>query len=291
MSDPNLVPRSREPAVDDGDEWPWVLRISPRTVVWATLGWLAIAGILFLLVDIVGLVDIGLGQPLWERLYNKGPVEWTQWFFLALAIVAAAYLGGRLHEEGRTDSVRPHAARFFVLLSLGLGFMLIEEAGDIRHEISAGVMWLFGQEIFGLPHRVVTDVPYFALLAALPMYAVLRYGRHVWASTRTRPYLAGGVLLYAIVGSSNGLRHLGDHYIRMGAWLDRVLLGGRFPVPEGMTQERAHFYVMDAVVEESVELMAAALLLAAVLAFAADMRQRQTARAITGTEEQGGRVS
>jgi len=56
----------------------------------------------------------------------------------------------------------------------------------------------------------------------------------------------------AAIGS--GIRYLGDFYIRIGAWVDRTFLGNRFPAPEGMTQERAHFFIVDSVIEESVEL-------------------------------------
>lgn len=112
-------------------------------------------------------------------------------------------------------------------------------------------------------------------LAAIPVYAVLRYGRFVWRRGRTGVYLAFAVLCYGTVAVANALRHLSDSSVTAGAWIDRTLFGGRFPVPQDLDQDRAHFFVMDAVVEETLELVAAALVVATVLAFARHLRQQE----------------
>lgn len=153
--------------------------------------------------------------------------------------------------------------------------MLIEEAGDIRHAISGYVYRLFGSEVFGLHYRVVSDVPYFAALAAVPLYAVLGYGRYAWELVKIRFYLVSGVGLHALAAMSGGVRTLGDLYIRFGALVDGALFGNRFPVPERMTQARAHFLLVDGVLEESVELLAAAMMLPAILAFRGDVNRRR----------------
>lgn len=248
------------------DQCPLLLQISPKALLLAVLGLLLVVWGLFIAVDILNLVDLGMNSPMWTHLFNDRPVEWAQWFLLVLAVVAAAYLAGRLHSHRRIMS-----SRFFFLLAIGLGLMLIEEAGDIRHAIGRDVGKLFGSEVLGIHYRVVSDVPYFAALAAVPLYAVLRYGTYAWESARMRLYLVAGVALYALAAISSGLRTLGDFYVGVGAWVDAVLLPGRFPVPEGMTQARGHFYLVDSVLEESVELLAAAMMLAAVLAFASGL--------------------
>ena len=283
MSDAARTGSARDSSAIETEDWPCWLRIPPAAPLWIALGGLALALGLFLLVDILALVDLGSGlhAPLWAHLYHNSPLAWTQWLFVALASVGAAYLGGRLHGEAPDG-----AAPFFALLSLGLGLMLLELAGDVRHYLSHYGHRLLGSELFGLPHRVVFEVPYLAALAALPLYAVLRYGRAVWASIRMRPYLAGAFGLYALVGTSSGFRSLGDLYTRLGRWLDRALLGGRLPGYPGWTQARTHLQFVDGVVEESVELLAAALMLGAVLAFAADVRQRQAARALAAPDAQ-----
>ena len=132
-----------------------------------------------------------------------------------------------------------------------------------------------GDHVFGLPIRVVSDVPYFALLASVPLYAVARYGRDVWRSPGVRVYLVPAYLLYGLAGVSSGVRHLGDFYIRVGRSIDEVFLGGRFPVPTGLPEERAHFLLVDSLIEESVETMAAACFLATVLACVAELRRER----------------
>jgi len=248
-------------------KWPFLLRIPPGTLVAVVLGWLLIVWIIFIAIDIMNLIDIELSQPVWTRLFNDRPVEWSQWFLLAFAIVASAYLAGKL-DAGK----KVMAARFFFLLAIGLGLMLIEDAGDIRHTLSSWLHEATGPFIFGLPHRVVSDVPYFAALAAVPLYAVFRYGSYAWESAGTRFYLPLGVIFYALAAVCSGLRHLGDFYIKVGLRLDSFLFGGRFPVPDGMTQERAHFFIVDSVIEESVELLAVTMIFAAILAYARNLR-------------------
>ncbi|MFO7918129.1 MAG: hypothetical protein R6V13_08625 [Anaerolineae bacterium] len=250
--------------------WPLLLRISPRTLLLVVLGWLMLAWAMFIAVDIWGLVDLanfGAGKPLWRYLFNDHPVEWTQWFLLAFAIVAAAYLAGRLCVGGRAM-----ASRFFLLFAIGLGLMLIEEAGDIRHSLSFYLERAFGPQILGLHRSVVSDVPYFAALAAVPLYALLRYGRYAWESVRLRFYLASGVMLYALAAIASGIRDFRDFYVIIGAWIDGALFGNRFPIPYDYTQATAHFFIVDSVIEESVELLAATMILAAILAFAGDLR-------------------
>lgn len=249
--------------------WPWLLRIRPRQVIALVGALLLLAWGVFLAVDIWGWIGEELNRPAWRLLFNDRPVEWLAWLVLALAATASGFLGGRLY-GGEYDG----AGKFFLWLSVGLALMLVEDAGDIRHVISSEVERLYGSEVLGLPYRVVSDAPYFTALAAVPVYAVVRYGRHIWQATSARRYLIGGVSLYAIAAIGSAVRHLNDLYIRVGAQVDAWLFGGRFPIPEGMDQERAHFFVIDSVVEESVELLAVTLLLATVLSFALFVRNR-----------------
>ncbi|MFP3897578.1 MAG: hypothetical protein ACLFV5_12180 [Anaerolineales bacterium] len=51
--------------------------------------------------------------------------------------------------------------------------------------------------------------------------------------------------------------------------MDTVFFGSRFPVSDDISQKMAYYFIMDAPIKESVELVAAALMLAAILAFAA----------------------
>lgn len=251
----------------EGLGWPRPLTVGPRTVVWVATAIVATAWGVVLSVDLLGWIPgLGVG-PMWPHLFNDRPVEWAQWLFLGAAILAAGFTAGRCTEQ-EDRGVRA----FLLVLAAGLVLMLFEDAGDARHVISSYVAMVAGESVFGLPYRVVSDVPYFLVIAALPMYAALRYGREVWRAPSSRRYLVAAYGLYALAGGSSGIRHLGGLYITIGGFIDRVLLGGRFPMDGGLTQERVHFLLVDSLIEESIETLAAASMLAAVLAVGADLR-------------------
>lgn len=247
--------------------WPRPLLVRPGVVAGVIAGWVALAALIFVAIDLVGLATLPGGSPAWWQLYNDRPVEWTQWLLQGAAILAAGFIAGRITDPG-DRGVRS----FLLLLGAGLVLMLFEDAGDARHAISAQVAAFTGPTILGLPHRVVVELPYFLAIAALPVAAVVLHGRSAWRAAGARGYLIGGYVLYALAGGGSALRHLGDLYVRVGGAIDRILLGGRFPVRDGMAPERAHFYVIDGPIEESVETLAAALLLAGVLAIGREVR-------------------
>ena len=249
--------------------WPALLYIRAHVTVSnvavaVVMGWLALLAID---VDVFGL-GIEPPSPLWGRLYNDGPVEWLQWFLLAGAVFAAAYLASRLWSLHAS-----HAARFFTLLSIGAALMLIEDAGDIRHELGRYVVDTFGSRVAGLPINLFAEVPYFAALAAVPIYAVIRYGSAPWQVSGVRPYLVGAYGLYGLAAASSSLRVVGGNYTRLGAWIDETILGARWPSAPGETTAHAHFYLVDGPIEESIEVLAAACLFALVLAFTAAVRR------------------
>ncbi len=252
--------------------WPWLFSINPRVLIAVIATWLLFAWFLFMSVDIWQIFGQGLERPMWTHLFNDKPVEWTQWFLLAFAIVLSGYLAARLDMENKKQT-----AKFFFLFAIALGLMLIEEAGDIRHVISWEVhRFIDSDKIFGLPYRSMTDLPYFAALAAVPLYAVARYGRAVWdASVRARKFFITGFVFYAVSAIGSGARYIGDFYVRAGTWLDNNLFMGRFPSAHDHTQETTYLMIIDAPVEESLELLAITFMTVAILVFAADFRRRR----------------
>jgi hypothetical protein len=228
------------------------------------------AWVLFLAVDIFGVVE--RDGPMWLDLFNDRPVEWIQWPVLALTAASAGYVGGRLH-AGRGGPGRREVGSFLLLFAVAAGLMLVEEAGDVRHAIGDHVEDVAGETILGLPNRFVTDLPYMGLLAAVPLYAVVRYGRHIWAVRPARPHLAAAVGLYAVAAAASTFRDVGRFYFGLGAWIDEHVLGGRFPDIPGAPREWAHFQLVDGVLEETVESLGAILLFSFVLAVAAAVRR------------------
>lgn len=256
--------------------WPRLLCLDPRRIVLLAGALVAAAWAVFLVTDILLQVDPGDRRPMWSLLFNDRFVEWAQWILLGLSIAAAGMLAGRLSASGSSG-----AQSFFTLMSIGLVFMLFEDAGDARHTISGWALQVVGERPLGLPHQVVSDMPYFAAIAAIPVYALVRYGKHPWSSQRTRPFLLGAFGLYGLAAFGSGIRHLGDVYVKFGEFIDREIFRGRLPMGPYDT-ERGHFVFVDGAIEESIETMAAACMLAMMLAFAYDLRSEPAAHTVAG---------
>lgn len=145
-------------------------------------GGVAAAWVVFLAIDIFGLVQLPVGHRAWRALFNDRSVEWAQCLLQGAAILFAGFIAGRLTRE-EDQGLRA----FLLVLGGGLALMLFEDAGDARHVISGYVETAFGASVLGLPYRVVSDVPYLLVIAALPVYAVLRYGTHAWRAPQPGP--------------------------------------------------------------------------------------------------------
>jgi hypothetical protein len=209
--------------------------------------------------------------PMYVHLFNDRPVEWSQWVLLAWAVLACGYLAGRLAHEWRVPpDLRSRAATFFLVLGAGLGLMLLEEAGDIRHRVAEYVNRLVGEDP-AVPVSVLVDVPIFAAIAAVPLWAVARHGRQVWRAPSVRPWLLAALVLYATASAGSALGT--PFYSAVGGWIDEALLGGRLPPVPGWGGDEGHYTVfVDSAIEETIELLAATSMLGVVLGFARDLR-------------------
>jgi hypothetical protein len=274
--DAGLAAEWTEDEAGDGSVSIWS-RIRPEMVVLGVGGFVALAWICVVIFDIVQVLGVP-ERPLWEQLFhNNRPAEWLQWALLLTSVVLAARLSARLGGE---------PARFFLLMAFGLGLVFLEETSDLRHVLYHDY-WFdrFGHTLLGIPTRVVSDTIYFSLIASVPVYAVLRYARSIWDSYATGSYLIAGVVLYGIAGGLSAIRHLNDLYINLGRLIDQWFFFSRWPSAEHISQERAWFYVMDSFIEESIELMAIACLLAMILSYASYADTRPARRAAPSTPD------
>lgn len=236
--------------------WPRLLAIEPAEPVKLSGAVLVAALIVVAVIDVVQITDEPVG--LWALLFgNGGPIEWMQWGLLGITAIAASFLSARLRSD------------FFYLFAFAAALLLIEDAGDPRHRLSVYVRAFVGDDIGVLPTSTVVELTYFAALAAVPLYAFWRYRTEVWSFTTARRYLLGGYGLYAVAALASGTRKLGS-YETVGLLIDDAL-GGRLAMGPYDPGE-GHLQFIDGVVEESIELLAAACLLALVLACAKESR-------------------
>ena len=221
-----------------------------KPALYILIGTLGVIGVLWALVyavDVLNMFDVASQRGLWWHLFrNRGPVEWLQWLFLSATFLLAAFLAGRASERNdRTEMI------FWLLISVGFTLMLIEDAGDPRH-LSAGYI----NEFTGL-HRRYVETVYFMFIAAPLVYAWIRYRDVLLKYAATRLYVFAGGLLYGLAAVGSAMREYRSFYYVIGDWLTEIVTSNAIP----------GFFLIDFVLEESVELLGGALLFCAVLVY------------------------
>ena len=204
-------------------------------------------------------------DPLWARLFTEaGPTERLQWTMLFTS--AAACLWGLRAASGMTY-------RFLALMAYGTLLMLAEDSVNLSH-IAAFRLGARGDLVASMSSRLLV----FGLVAALPVWAFLRYWRHLRVG---RALLAFGFGLYGIAAAMSVPANIFGLYQRLGPWLiDRIGIPsappGTFAFPEYDIADTTGVAFLDLAVEESLELLGATFLLAGLLTVALDARSRAT---------------
>lgn len=248
--------------------WPGLLRMPPLPVL--IVAALVVVGA-WLVVYAVDIWEWGTRSdahfPMWWTLFNDGVVEVVQWVYICLFVVGAGYLGGRL-QGGQHAGV----ASFFFVMAIGFALILVEEAGDVRLILAEAIGRWAGYEILGMHFHVVGTLPVMVLLAFFPVYALVRYGKHIWRIRRARGYLIGMFSLYAVSQLGAQTSHIEGWYAHFGNWVNATFFGWQLPEMPGMDPGANSYFIIDNVVEESLEMLASGALLALLLAVAAELR-------------------
>lgn len=199
------------------------------------------------------------------QLFTGRFTEWLQWVILAMALVGTGTVSGRLRQQGDVAG-----ARFWLVLTIGLGLMLVEDAGDVRQDLRPYVAFVVSGQPDGASDTFVgrlADLGFFAVIAFFPLYAILRHWRVPLRYAGAGWYLGLGFVAYAVTQFGTAVSQINDSYARLGRWLHATVFHGGLLQPVGLDRQRMHFELIDGPVEESVELLGATLLLAAALAF------------------------
>ncbi|MEJ6950721.1 hypothetical protein [Natronospora cellulosivora (SeqCode)] len=202
----------------------------------------------------------------WYR--NGGIAEIMSWVFLGGAAVSSAFIAGRSQEKDTRVYL------FWRMMAVAFIFMLIEDAGDPRHTIRSFVQGIYREPIQGTM-GTITELIYFSLMAFIPFYALLRYGKVLFKSFRSLFYTIAGIIFYAI---GTGLSFLGDAidlYHNQGVilydWVVGLGDGELAMIWQNYEAEIGwrfiNYFLMDSLIEETFELLGAAAFFAAVLAF------------------------
>jgi len=206
---------------------------------------------------------------LWQQLYAEGQVtEWLQWGCLAALALTAARLSGWLGRGG--DHA---AARCWMVFALLGALLLLEDAGNLRHTIARFAGWATQHPVAAF----LSETMLFYVLAAVAFFPWVAYRGELLRWRVPMGFLVGGYVAYATAGLMSATRGIGLWYERAGQWLgDRLMPDGLvlLGLEHGYaTDDATAFYLMDSLVEESIELIAATLLLMAALTYATRHRE------------------
>lgn len=240
-------------------------------------GFLIISWILVVLIDIYNIFDLreyfyhGIVPTFWHYTFREsGPIEIVQWTFLALLALTSLYLYLKSKQVGSKKE-----RNFWGLFTITGVLMLAEDWLDIRH--------LILREYLTLEWVVLNllETGYFLALGLIPIGAVLLYGRIIKSKdslTLVLIVLGIGVYLVAIFLSgpadlTNINQAIGNSLHESfneigGEDLEELHQIGQNRIEEqeeelGVSMMGVTYRFKDLLVEESIELIGATLLLAA----------------------------
>ena len=261
----------------------FVTRYLPGFLLLATMFLLSIGWVAVLAVDVFNVAGSqsyvmreSLVYPLlWYHLFSEGsPVEILQWALLAASFGLAVNGFVTASRAGHIG-----ARRLWFLLGAGLLLMLAEDSLNVRHIIaSAYLLPALEPALDERTVRLAWELSFYAAIATLMAipFAMLFFGALGPVRPPRRLLIAYGV--YGLVAFGSAMRRVGDWQERLGHWLIEVLALRELPAWSnafGRAEramethpDRAHsvgYMLVDHLVEESVELVAASLLLSGLL--------------------------
>ena len=208
-------------------------------------------------------------DPLWFHLNRQASItEILQWVVLG----ATAFTAGVIRGAGTGDGNGAKGRAFWTIMGIATIFMLIEDAGDPRHRLTDYIVTFTGHtraEELGRHLVTAVELVYFSLLASIPLYALLRYGLFFRVYRKVKFYLLTGFIAYGAASIFSVTSYMNDWYIKAGGFIHNVVAGGQlYRVDWPYTAYHVHeFWLMDLIVEESIELLGAGALLAAALSY------------------------
>ena len=250
---------------------------NPSIVFFIILSFVILSFLLFLVIDVFNIFGIkyimlnNLDIPyFWYHWYNMPVESPLQWYILGITLLIFAINAGVAIEQQKKDIYV-----FWLLMSLGLMLMLVEDAGDVRHHIRGllfGGSWTYG--ILG----TVFEFLYFSVIGLILVFAFFKYRNVFWKKDKIRNYLIIGYLFYGLgvafsfVGSAFSAVLGFSFYDKAGQIIfSKLMLRDEI---SRMIYEQAIYHnefvvflFMDRLLEESLELIGAAGLLTAGIYF------------------------
>jgi len=205
-----------------------------------------------------------------------GPTEILQWVSNICSLGLCLYLS-LLHDKNGEQ----YAARTFRIGAAGFSFLLLEDIGSVRSFVALGIrFYLFGAMDYsgeGLYVHTIVDLTLYSLMSCLMIYFFLRFYPALKKFSQTYFLLVFGYILYAIAAFASATRYVADWYERAGSTLisfaskemNSIFLSDN----TGYTMHALGYWIMDLLLEESLELIAASAILTTILLYSGYLKK------------------
>ena len=253
---------------------------------WHVLGFgfgiLGISYLLVLLIDVLNILGLrgllgGIIPFFWNTLFaERRFIELTQWTLITGLITTSYYIYKELlNQEKFID------AKFWLIITFTAGLMLFEDALNPRHFLFRNVLELHWKQIN------IAETIYYGILAGIPAYGFLRYGKKVREQRRALVLLIIGGLFYGAAvlisgpGHSFGVTVLGEKGLEATVAIGGEELQEAYNLAEqriievhGNDYDDLAFMFTDHFIEESLELIGATFLLGSAVSYLESLRKR-----------------
>lgn len=212
-----------------------------------SLCYLFFAWICVIIFDFFAWFNNPLPNFMWHHFFKEGSItEMFQWVFIGLSSLYASA------QYGKTKNDDPYA-KFWLLISLGLMLMLIEDAGNIRHQINGYVQIIIPIYFFS----IMTEFLFFATLGILMLLSLIKLINAESSFKNTHlHFIYIGFALYGIAVASSFIGTIkfptSDGGYFMVYWSIGEFLN---TLTEPDIYYRSPFLIPDFLIEESIELL------------------------------------
>lgn len=221
----------------------------------------------------------GFDPPLfWLQIFKEASLtEYLQWFLIGSSAILAALYGGM---KLKLTTKFPWT---WILLVIGLALMFLEDTINLRHQASNIIgYYYFGLDVTTMAWRTSAlrsyiEIIIFAALGSIMVMALIFILKDRSNGLVGKKILFAGYFFYGVAAICSATRNIGNWYAVIGEKILNFLTRGVELSWSGESimfhRDPLGFWFMDLVVEESIELLGAAFILAAIVAFITHTRR------------------
>ncbi|MCC5907908.1 MAG: hypothetical protein JJU13_16970 [Balneolaceae bacterium] len=206
----------------------------------------------------------------WLHIFREASLtEYFQWLFLGISVMVSACCWW-MHDRNSSA-----VSWGWALLTIGVLIMVLEDSINLRHKLSYFLSEHFYNGVVGTyewnksSFRSIIEVFFYAILGGVMTAALYLLWFSDVLPSKGKYYLISGYIIYGIAAAASATRNIGDWYAKTGGHILDTIIGERNLDWSGESvvffRDPLGFWFMDHVVEESLELLGATLLLGALV--------------------------